>query len=66
MHQNCLYLWALSTFTSGYNDQYGWEKDVIEAFIERVNDLRYEEISRADILERAKRETGIDMDGIIL
>lgn len=45
--------------------KYGWEQDVIEAFIERVNDLRYEEISRADILERAKRETGIDVDGIV-
>lgn len=47
------------------HDKYGWGADQIETFIERVNDLRYEEISRVDILARAKRETGIDVDGIV-
>ena len=44
---------------------YGWAQDLIETFIDRVNDLRYEEISRADILERAMKETGIDVEGIV-
>ena len=42
---------------------YGWKSDIIETFIDRVNDLRYEEITRADILERAMKETGIDVEG---
>ena len=44
---------------------YGWDRDRIERYIDRVNDLRYEEISRADILARAMRETGIDVEGIV-
>ena len=47
------------------HDKYGWGQDDIEGLVERVNDLRYEEISRVDILARAKRETGIDVDGIV-
>ena len=47
------------------HDQYGWEIDQIEAFIERVNDLRYEEINRKDILDRAMRETDIDVEEIV-
>lgn len=45
-------------------EKYSWPPDRIEAFIERINDLRYEEISRIDILERAQRETGIDVSEI--
>jgi hypothetical protein len=41
---------------------YGWDRDRIERYIDRVNDLRYEEITRKDILERAMKETGIDVD----
>ena len=44
---------------------YGWDRDRIERYIDRVNDLRYEEISRADILSRAMKETGIDVEGIV-
>ena len=47
------------------HDQYRWERDQIETFIDRVNDLRYEEITRKDILERAMKETGIDVEGIV-
>lgn len=47
------------------SEKYGWEQDNIERYIERVNDLRYEEISRQDILERAMKETGIDVEGIV-
>ena len=46
-------------------EEYGWARDLIETFIDRVNDLRYEEISREDILERAMKETGIDVEGIV-
>ncbi len=42
-------------------EKYSWLPDRIEAFVERISDLRYEEISRVDILERAQRETGIDV-----
>ena len=42
-------------------EKYSWLPDRIEAFVERINDLRYEEISRVDILERAQRETGVDV-----
>ena len=45
-------------------EKYSWAPDRIEAFVERINDLRYEEISRIDILERAQRETGIDVSEI--
>lgn len=45
-------------------EKYSWPPDRIEAFVERINDLRYEEISRIDILERAQRETGIDVSEI--
>ena len=45
--------------------KYSWPPDRIEAFVERINDLRYEEISRIDILERAQRETGIDVSKIM-
>ena len=44
---------------------YGWDRDRIERYIDRVNDLRYEEISRKDILEWAMKETGIDVEGIV-
>ena len=44
---------------------FGWDRDRIEKYIDRVNDLRYEEITRKDILERAMRETGIDVEGIV-
>ena len=46
-------------------EEYGWDRDRIERYIDRVNDLRYEEITRKDILERAMRETGIDVEGIV-
>ena len=45
-------------------EKYNWSPDRIEAFVERINDLRYEEISRIDILGRAQRETGIDVSEI--
>jgi hypothetical protein len=45
-------------------EKYSWPPDRIEAFVERINDLRYEEISRIDILGRAHRETGIDVSEI--
>ena len=45
-------------------EKYSWPPDRIEAFVERINNLRYEEISRIDILERAQRETGIDVSEI--
>ena len=45
-------------------EKHDWPPERIETFIERINDLRYEEISRVDILERAQRETGIDVSEI--
>jgi hypothetical protein len=30
MYQNCLYLWALSTFTSGYRTIFGMEEKKID------------------------------------
>ena len=45
--------------------EYGWSGEAIESFIERVDELKYEEITRADIMERAARETGIDVEGIL-
>ena len=47
------------------HNRYGWGQEEIERFIERLEELKYEEISRIDILARAKRETGIDVDGIV-
>lgn len=47
------------------HDQYKWDQDETERLVERLEELKYEEISRADILARAKRETGIDVDGIV-
>lgn len=44
---------------------YGWTNEAIESFIEHVDELKYEEITRADIMERAARETGIDVEGIL-
>ena len=41
--------------------QYGWKTEEIEGFIERLEELRYEEISAADIIERAKRDAGVDV-----
>lgn len=43
---------------------YGWKAVEIKRFIERVNDLRYEEITDMDILERARNEAGVDVSGL--
>ena len=43
-----------------YRD-YGRSSSETEAFIDRLEELRYAEISAADILERAKREAGLDV-----
>lgn len=36
-----------------------------ETLIERLEELRYEEITTTDIIERAKAETGVDVSGMI-
>ena len=41
--------------------EHGWKTEEIEGFIERLEELRYEEISAADIIERAKRDAGVDV-----
>ena len=43
-----------------YHD-YGCSSSETEAFIDRLEELRYAEISAANILERAKREAGVDV-----
>ena len=40
---------------------YQYTPSEIEPFIERVDDLRYEEITAEDILERAREEAGVDV-----
>lgn len=40
---------------------YGWTPTAIASYLERVNDLRYDEITSEDILERAKEEAGVDV-----
>ena len=43
---------------------HGWDSEEIEAFLERVSEIQDEEISAADIIERAKEEAGVDVSGI--
>ena len=41
------------------------EADGVEAFLDRVTSIMDEEISAADILERAKAEAGIDINELL-
>ena len=43
-----------------YRD-YNYAASEIEAFIDRLEELRYEEISAADIIQRAREEDGVDV-----
>lgn len=43
---------------------HGYEKEAIEAFLERISEIQDEEISAADIIERAKEEAGVDVSEI--
>lgn len=45
--------------------QYEFRTDAIERFIERLEELRYEEISTENILERARQEAGVDVSGLV-
>ena len=40
---------------------HGCGKDAIESFLERIAEITDEEISVEDIVERAKREAGVDI-----
>ena len=44
--------------------EHGHGEDV-EAFIFRLEELRYEEISASDIIERAAEEAGVDVSGMV-
>ena len=54
----CYAATALALYEFGHGDK------VIE-FITRLEELRYEEISSADIIDRAIRETGVDVSSMI-
>lgn len=43
---------------------HGYERDEIEQFLDRVTEIQDEEISAADIVERAKEEAGVDVSEI--
>lgn len=45
--------------------QYGWAAAQIENFIERVEELRYEEITVEDIVARARKEADVDVSGLV-
>ena len=45
--------------------QYKYTSDAVERFLERVDELRYEEISTEDILDRARQEAGVDVSGLV-
>ena len=45
------------------HEQCGADAQQIESFLERIDELGYEEISRQDILNRCARETGLDVSG---
>ena len=40
---------------------FGSNEDEIESIFDRVDELEYEEISAADIIERAREEAGVDV-----
>ena len=41
--------------------EHGCGQEEIEGFLDRITEIMDEEISAADILERCKRETGVDV-----
>lgn len=43
---------------------HSWKAPEIEAFLERISEIQDEEISAADIIERAKEEAGVDVSEI--
>ena len=43
-----------------YRD-YNYTPSEFEAFIDHLEELRYEEISAADIIQRAREEAGVDV-----
>lgn len=45
------------------HEQCGADAQQIESFLERIDELGYEEINRQDILNRCARETGLDVSG---
>ena len=46
------------------HDQRGWDAGKNESFLDRVAEICDEEISAADILERARQETGADVNDL--
>ena len=48
------------------NEMYHTDTAGIEAFLDRIGEIFDEEISRADILERCRCETGFDVSGSTL
>ena len=47
------------------HEMFGAAGDEVENILDRMTEICDEEISRVDILERAQRETGIDVSGIM-
>lgn len=43
---------------------HGFERGEIEAFLDRISEIQDEEISASDIVERAKKEAGVDVSEI--
>ena len=44
--------------------QHGWDAGEIQSFLDRVAEICDEEISAADILERCRREAGVDVNDL--
>ena len=44
---------------------YNWGADEIEMSLARLEELRHEEITAEDIMERAGEETGVDVRGLV-
>lgn len=47
------------------HEMFGAETDQVESILDRMTEICDEEISRVDILERAQRETGIEVSEIV-